>query len=119
MRKKNKKQEHEKTSQTKKFMEASSLEEFIDMYVKFHKQELALENDFSYFDVTRSNVDGHFFGEMFDNAIRLKFLKETNKHFLEQVDEEQLMKRVKEEFEQDFKKYKEQHPEDNDQMTSE
>ena len=119
MRKKNKKQEHEKTSQTKKFMEASSLEEFIDMYVKFHKQELALENDFSYFDVTRSNVDGHFFGEMFDNAIRLKFLKETNKHFLEQVDEEQLMKRVKEEFEQDFKKYKEQPPEDNEQMTSE
>lgn len=110
--KKNKKQKNINPTQTKKFMEVSSLEEFIDMYVKFHKQELALENGFSYFDVTRSNVDGNFFGEMFDNAVRIKFLKETNKHFLEQVDEEQLMKQIKEEFEEDFKKYKELHPEE-------
>ena len=54
--------------QQKKFMEASSIEEFKEMYIRFHKQELALENDVSYFDVGKSNVDGSFFGEMFDKS---------------------------------------------------
>ena len=93
--------------QQKKFMEASSIEEFKEMYIRFHKQELALENDVSYFDVTKSNVDGHFFGEMFDNALRIRFLHENNKQFLEQVDEEELMKQVRKEFEEDLKKQEE------------
>ena len=92
----------------KKFMEASSLEEFKKMYITFHKQELALENDVSYFDVAKSNVDGHLFGEMFDNALRVRFLHENNKQFLEQVDEEELMKQVRKEFEEDLKKLKEE-----------
>ena len=60
-----------KKEKQKKFMECETLEEFIEKYKMFHKQELALENGRSYFDVKTSNVDGHFLGESFDNAIRI------------------------------------------------
>jgi len=85
----------------KKFMEAETLEEFKEYYIRFHKQELALDDGFSYFDVTTSNADGTFVGEAFDNQIRLKALKDNNKEFLAQVNEDELMEIVKKEFEQD------------------
>ena len=55
-----------------KFMQADNLEEFKNMYIVYYKQELALKDGFSYFDVTTSNMDGTFIGEKFDNQIRIR-----------------------------------------------
>jgi len=57
------------TNKKKKYMECETLEEFIKDYKMFHKQELALKDGRSYFNVETSNVDGHFWGEYFDNGI--------------------------------------------------
>ena len=89
----------------KKFMEAETLEGFKNLYIVYHKQELALDDGFSYFDVTTSNMDGTFDGEVFDNQIRLKALKDNNKEFLNQVNEDELMEIVKKEYEQDKTNY--------------
>lgn len=93
-----------KKEKPKKFMECETLEEFIEKYKMFHKQELALEDGHSYFDVKTSNVDEHFFGESFDNAIRIKFLKESNPQFLAQINEEELQEEILKEYKSDLEK---------------
>ena len=103
--KKKKKKQEQKPA--KKSMEAENLEDFKDMYLTFHKQEIALAYGFSYFDVTTSNADGTILGEKMDNACRVQFLHENNKQFLEQIDEEMLMRQAREEVESDMEKYKE------------
>lgn len=94
-----------------KFLEAESLDEFKELYLKFHKQDLMLNEGFSYFDVTTSNMDGTFIGESFDNKIRVHFLHEHNKQYLEQVNEEELMEQARKEVAEDIAKYIEKHPE--------
>ena len=89
----------------KKFMECETLEEFIAKYKMFHKQELALEDGHSYFDVETSNVDGHFWGECFDNAIRVKALNDSNPQFLSQINEEELQSEILREYKEDLKEY--------------
>ena len=89
-----------------KFMQADSLEDFKNMYIAYYKQELALKDGLSYFDVTTSNMDGTFVGEEFDNPIRIKALRDNNKEFLKQVDEDELMKIVHEEYQKDLNDYK-------------
>lgn len=93
-----------KKEKQKKFMECETLEEFIEKYKMFHKQELALENGRSYFDVKTSNVDGHFLGESFDNAIRIKALNDNNPQLLAQINEEELQAEILKEYEADVEK---------------
>ena len=83
------------------FMKVDSLDEFIKMYKYIHKQDLALKDGYSYVDVTESNIDGTFGGEVFDNAFRLRGLMEHNTEYLEQVNEDELMEQVRKEYEQD------------------
>lgn len=105
-----KKKKQEKIMETetienkKKFMECETLEEFIKDYKMFHKQELALEDGRSYFNVETSNVDGHFWGEYFDNAIRIKALNDNNPQFLAQIDEEELQAEILKEYKEDLEK---------------
>ena len=93
-----------KKDKQKKFMECETLEEFIEKYKIFHKQELALGDGRSYFDVKTSNIDGHFFGESFDNAIRIKFLNDNNPQFLTQINEEELQAEILKEYKKDLEK---------------
>lgn len=87
-----------------KLMECKSLEDFKHKYIRFKKQEMALEHNCSYFNVETSNMDGTFIGEQFDNAIRMKFIVENNKKFVEQVNLDELNKSAKVMFDEDFKK---------------
>ena len=84
-------------------MECDTLADFKEHYIVLHKQELALNDERSYFDVKLSNVDGTIFGEMFDNAIRIKFLNENNPQFLSLVNEEELKEEAKKQYEEDSK----------------
>lgn len=93
-----------KRDKPKKFMECETLEEFIEKYKLFHKQELALDDEHSYFDAETSNVDGHFFGESFDNAIRIKALNDNNPQFLAQINEEELQAEILKEYKKDLGK---------------
>lgn len=88
----------------KKFMECETLEEFIKDYKMFHKQELALKDGRSYFNVETSNVDGHFWGEYFDNGIRIKALNDNNPQFLAQINEEELQAEILKEYKEDLEK---------------
>ena len=92
------------TNKNKKFMECESLEDFIKDYKMFHKQELALKDGRSYFDVETSNVDGHFLGEYFDNGIRIKSLNDNNPQFLAQINEEELQAEILKEYKEDLEK---------------
>ena len=93
-----------KKEKPKKFMECETLEEFIEKYKIYHKQELALEDGHSYFNIETSNMDGHFFVECFDNAIRIKVLNESNPQFLSQINEEELQAEIIREYTEDLKK---------------
>ena len=94
-----------KKEKQKKFMECETLQEFIEKYKMLHKQELALEDGRSYFDVKTSNVDGHFFGESFDNKIRIKCLNDNNPQFLTQINEKELQTEILKEYKKDLEKY--------------
>ena len=96
--------ESETNKNKKKFMECETLEEFIAKYKMFHKQELALKDGRSYFNVETSNVDGHFLGECFDNAIRVKALNDNNPQFLAQINEEELQSEILKEYKEDLEK---------------
>ena len=96
--------ESETNKNKKKFMECETLEEFIKDYKMFHKQELALKDGRSYFNVETSNVDGHFLGECFDNAIRVKALNDNNPQFLAQINEEELQSEILKEYKEDLEK---------------
>ena len=87
-------------------MECKSLEDFKRDYIRFKKQEMALEHNCSYFNVETSNVDGTFIGEQFDNAIRMKFIVENNKKFVKEVNLDELNETAKAMFDEDFKKRK-------------
>ena len=93
-----------KKKKRKKAMECETLEEFIKDYKMFHKQELALKDGHSYFNVETSNVDGHFWGEYFDNGIRIKLLNDNNPQFLAQVNEEELQAEILKEYKEDLEK---------------
>ena len=91
-----------KKKKRKKAMQCETLEEFIEKYKKFHKQELALEDGYSYFNVETSNVDGHFFFVCFDNAIRVTVLNDSNPQFLSQINEEELQAEILKEYKEDL-----------------
>ena len=78
-----------------------SYEEFEKLLLNFYKQDWALENDVSYFEIQDS-----LFGEMLDNGIRIKILTQTWPEYFEKVDVEALKLKAKEEFEKDFEQAK-------------
>lgn len=66
----------------------------------YYKQEIALDYDQTYFEPQDS-----LFGEMLDNSIRIKLLREEHSYFDSQVNHDELKEKMKEEF---FKDCKEQ-----------
>lgn len=85
-----------KKKKERKFMEYESFEEFKKALIMYTKQDLALEDNRSYFE-----LQDNLFGEMFDNGMRLKFLKENNPDFYAQINEEEIKAEAKKQYEQD------------------
>ena len=69
-----------------------------------YKQEEALKRGVSYWDTTTSNMDGTFFGEQFDNTIRITITKKENPEFMQEIDEEALIEQARQEFLEDLNK---------------
>ena len=69
-----------------------------------YKQEEALKRGVSYWDTTTSNMDGTFFGEQFDNTIRIAITKKENPEFMQEIDEEVLIEQARQEFLEDLNK---------------
>ena len=67
-----------------------SLEEFKARLLMYYKQECALEDENTYFEPQDS-----LFGEMFDNGIRIKLLKDENKELEGQYDDDEIMAQAK------------------------
>lgn len=88
-----------------KFCECETLEEFKDMYIKFHLQDLALQDGVSYFNVETSNMDGTIIGEQYDHSIRMKSFYENNEKFFKEVNINELMDEVNERYQKDISKY--------------
>lgn len=79
------------TKKPKAFMEYDTLEDFKKAFIFFNMQQFALDDENTFLDPTTSNVDGTLQGEMFDNCIRLRFIKENNPEFMKQINEEELL----------------------------
>ena len=58
---------------------------FRELLIHYYMQDCALEDGNSYFD-----PQDNLIGEMFDNAVRIKFLKQENSRFDGQYDDEVL-----------------------------
>lgn len=69
-----------------------------------YKQEEALKRGVSYWDTTTSNMDGTFFGEQFDNTIRIAITKKENPELMQEIDEEALIEQARQEFLEDLNK---------------
>lgn len=94
-----KKTETKKTQKKTKMFGKLSLEEFKERLLMYYKQECALDDENSYFE-----PQDNLFGEMFDNAIRIKFLKEENKELEGQYDDDEIMTQARAQYEEDKKK---------------
>jgi len=79
-----------------------SLEEFKARLLMYYKQECALEDENTYFEPQDS-----LFGEMFDNGVRIRFLKEENQELEGQYDDDEIMAKAKAEYEEDKKRQQE------------
>lgn len=78
------------------------LEKFKALLLMYYKQECALEDDNTYFEPQDS-----LFGEMFDNGIRIKLLKDENKELEGQYDDDEIMAQAKAAYEEDKKRQQE------------
>lgn len=76
-----------------------SLEEFKARLLMYYKQECALEDENTYFEPQDS-----LFGEMFDNGVRIRFLKEENQELEGQYDDDEIMAQAKVAYEEDKKR---------------
>ena len=81
-----------------------NIEEFKKTLLMLYKQEEALKRGVSYWDTTTSNMDGTFFGEQFDNTIRIAITKKENPEFMQEIDEEVLIEQARQEFLEDLNK---------------
>lgn len=93
------------------------LEKFQALLLNYYKQECALEDENSYFEPQDS-----LFGEMFDNAIRIKLLKAENPQHEGQYDDDEIMARARAFYEKDkaeLEERKKKDGEDNGQGTGE
>ena len=78
------------------------LEIFKALLLMYYKEECALEDDNTYFEPQDS-----LFGEMFDNGIRIKLLKDENKELEGQYDDDEIMAQAKAAYEEDKKRQQE------------
>ena len=97
-----KKTEVKETQKETKMFGKLSLEEFKKRLLMYYKQECALDDENSYFE-----LQDNLFGEMFDNAIRIKFLKEENKQLEGQYDDDEIKTQAKAQYEEDKKNLQE------------
>ena len=74
------------------------LEKFKAALLVYYKQECALEDENTYFEPQDS-----LFGEMFDNGIRIKLLKQENPQLEGQYDDDEIMAQAKAQYEEDKK----------------
>lgn len=81
-----------------------NIEDFKKTLLMLYKQEEALKRGVSNWDTTTSNMDGTFFGEQFDNAIRITITKKENPEFMQEIDEEVLIEQARQEFLEDLNK---------------
>ena len=81
-----------------------NIEEFKKTLLMLYKQEEALKRGVSYWDTTTSNMDGTFFGEQFDNTIRIAITKKENPEYMQEIDEEALIEQARQEFLEDLNK---------------
>ena len=89
---KKKKTEHK---QNKMFGELP-FDTFKELLIHYYMQDWALEDGNSYFE-----PQDNLLGEMFDNAIRIKFLKQENSRFDGQYDDEVLKQVAKYRYDRD------------------
>ena len=101
-RKPKNKPKKEKTVNKSQMFGKLSLEEFKSHLLMYYKQECALEDENTYFEPQDS-----LFGEMFDNGIRIRFLKEENQELEGQYDDDEIMAQAKAEYEEDKKRQQE------------
>lgn len=91
---KNKPKKEEKSSKKSgMFSDIDTLEKFIAALSMYYKQDTALEYGHSYFE-----PQDNLFGEMFDNAVRIKFLRKEHPEFDKQVNHDELKAEMKEKF---------------------
>ena len=81
-----------------------NIEDFKKTLLMLYKQEEALKRGVSYWDTTTSNMDGTFFGEQFDNTIRIAITKKENPEYMQEIDEEVLIEQARQEFLEDLNK---------------
>ena len=99
---KKKPKKEEKTATKNQMFGKLSLEEFKARLLIYYKQECALEDENTYFEPQDS-----LFGEMFDNGIRIRLLKEENQELEGQYDDDEIMTQAKAEYEEDKKRQQE------------
>ena len=81
-----------------------NIEDFKKTLLMLYKQEEALKRGVSYWDTITSNMDGTFFGEQFDNTIRIAITKKENPEYMQEIDEEALIEQARQEFLEDLNK---------------
>ena len=79
------------------FMKCHSQEEFDKRYIILLAQDEALEVGKSYFE-----IQDNFVGEMFDNSIRIKFIKDNNPEYFDKEKEEEYKKTAHERYLRDL-----------------
>lgn len=99
---KKKPKKEEKTVNKSQMFGKLPLEKFKALLLMYYKQECALEDDNTYFEPQDS-----LFGEMFDNGIRIKLLKDENKELEGQYDDDEIMAQAKAAYEEDKKRQQE------------
>lgn len=92
------KKKKEKVEEKKpvRFLGEVSFEEWKAYLLSYYKQEWALRDNKSYFE-----PQDNFFGECFDNGIRIKLLKEQYPEYFEKISNLRLLIQAKEEYDQD------------------
>ena len=97
-----KKADAEKPNKKTQMFGSMPLEEFKKTLLMYYKQECALEDENTYFE-----LQDNLCGEMFDNKVRIKFLKDENKELEGQYDDDEIMAQAKAQYEEDKKKLQE------------
>ena len=85
------KRKTDNTKFTGMWSDIKTQEQFNELLLNLYKQECALEDEQSYFELQDT-----LFGEMFDNAIRIKFLIKEHPDFYANIDDDEFHKRAKE-----------------------
>lgn len=91
--KRKKKENPAEPKRTGMFPNITTQEQFNERLLMLYKQECALDDGYSYFE-----PQDNLFGEVFDNAVRVKFLKEEHPEFYANINEEEFREKAKENY---------------------